>query len=318
MSQDVTHYHPPAAIVTRQSNPMRDWLAGQLSQETRRAYASDLRAFMAWAAERQAHTLGDVTRGVLIAYRDDLKARGYAVASIARKLSCIRQALEYAFAEGLIPSNPAKTVKAYKVPDVSPRHALDAAQVRALLAQPNRATLKGARDYAILSVLLYLGMRRSEVAGLSCAQFGEERSHTTLHVHGKGGKVRLLPVPPQVGEAILSYLEQDGRADAFSRRAEAPLFRPTKNPRYGNRTDKTLTADAIWRMVKRFALAAGIAEIDVHTLRHTPLTAALDGGASLRRVQAMAGHSDPKTTARYDSRRGGLDESAVYRVDYSS
>ena len=150
MSQDIIPHNDVSAVVTRQSVPMRDWLAGQLSQETRRAYASDLRAFMSWAAERQTHTRGDVARGLLIAYRDELRAKGYAVATIARKSSCVRQALEYAFAEGLIPSNPAKTVKAYKVPDVSPWRALDAVHVRALLAQPKRDTLKGARDYAIL------------------------------------------------------------------------------------------------------------------------------------------------------------------------
>jgi integrase/recombinase XerD len=318
MSQDIIPHNIASAMVTRQSVPMRDWPTGQLSPETRRAYASDLlRAFMSWAAERQTHTLGDVTRGLLSAYRDELKANGYAVASIARKLSCIRQALEYAFAEGLIPSNPAKTVKSYNVPDVSPRLALDPAQVRALLAHPNRDTLKGARDFAILMLLLYLAVRRSGVAGLTCAQFGEERSHTTVRVYGKGGKMRLLPVPLQVHEAILSYLERDGRGDALGS-SDAPVFRPTKNPRYGGCTDKVLTADAIWRMVKRYAARAGATKIDVHTLRHTSLTAALDGGASLRRVQAMAGHADPKTTARYDSRRGDLDDSAVYRVDYSS
>ncbi len=98
----------------------------------------------------------------------------------------------------------------------------------------------------------------------------------------------------------MGYLEQDARPDALTGAVDAPLFTPTKNPRYGGRTDKVMTADAIWRMVKRYALAAG---------RRC-------GGC--RRWQAMAGHSDPKTTVRYDSRRGDLDDSTVYRVDYSS
>ncbi len=152
------------------------------------------------ACERQTQTLGDVTRGLLIAYRDELRAKGYAVATIARKFSCVRQALEYAFAEGLIPCNPAKTVKTYKVLDISPRYALDAVLVRALLAQPKRDTLKGARDYAILMLLLYLGARRSEVAGLTCGQFGEERSHATVRLY--------VDTPPATARGILGSTPQ--------------------------------------------------------------------------------------------------------------
>lgn len=295
---------------------MRDWLRGQTSEQTRRAYASDLQAFWDWAQRQGVRTLGDVTRGQIVAYRDELKARGYAVATIARKLSAVRQALSYAQAEGLIESNPAKLVKSYKVPDVSPRHALDKDQVRALLAVPDRATVKGARDYALLTLLLYLGVRREEVASLTCGVIGAERGHTTVRVLGKGDKVRLLPMPPQVHEAIRAYLALDGRPEALRGDPAAPLFRPMKNPRYGT-LDKTLSPDGVWQMVTRYARRAGLAALDVHTLRHTALTAALDGGATLRRVQAMAGHADPKTTARYDSRRGDLDDSAVYRVNYA-
>lgn len=299
-----------------ETSHLRDWLAGQLSPETRRAYTADLRAFQAWAAGQCVYGLAGVTRTLLILYREDLKAHNYAVSTIARKLSCIRQALAYAHAEGMIESNPAVTVKTYRVPDVSPRHALDAAAVRALLAQPDPATVKGARDYALLTLLLYLGVRRSEVVRLTCGQIGEERGHKTVRIMGKGGKVRLLPLPPVVMEAIRVYLERDGRPEALiTGDPEAALFRPIKNPRFGT-LDQPLSADGLWRMVKLYARAAGLDPFDVHTLRHTALTAALDDGATLRRVQAMAGHADPKTTGRYDSRRGDLDDSAVYRVNY--
>lgn len=93
----------PSAVA--ESVRIHDWLAGQLSPETRRAYASDLRALQMWAAARGVDDLAEVTRTLLITYRDELKAQDYAVSTIARKLSCVRQALGYAPAEGMIDSN---------------------------------------------------------------------------------------------------------------------------------------------------------------------------------------------------------------------
>jgi site-specific recombinase XerD len=91
--------------------------------------------------------------------------------------------------------HPAATVKTFKVPDVSPRRALADATVRALLAQYNRSSVKGARDYALVVLLLYLGLRRLQVARLTCGQIGEERGHNTVRIAGKAGKVRLPPLP---------------------------------------------------------------------------------------------------------------------------
>lgn len=290
-----------------------DWLSNYLSEQTKRAYRGDISAFVEWLQLHGITSLRGVTRRDVTDYRDELLASGFAPATVARKLSCLRKLMETGYADGWLETNPVKFVRAPRVSDVSPRHALDTPVVRALLAQPDRTTLLGARDYAILCLLLYLGVRRSEVAGLRIGSLGQERAHHTLRVVGKGEKVRLLPVPPLVLDAITTYLQRSGRMDAADDEA---LFQPTMNRAHGGVTAKALHSDSIWRIVTRYAKRAGISDIDVHTLRHTALTAALDGGASLRRVQAMAGHSDPKTTARYDSRRGDLDDSAVYRVSY--
>lgn len=336
-----------------------DWLQGQLSPQTRRAYESDLRAFGQWAAARGVTSLRGVTRRLVLDWRDEMRASDFAPATIARRLSCLRKLMETGASDGWLESNPVKFVRAFRVPNVSPRHALDNGVVRALLAQPNRATVLGARDYAMLCLLLYLGLRRSEVATLTMGSIGAERSHITLRVQGKGDKTRLLPIPPQVHEAVRAYLELSGRAGnragGNAPSDDEPLFLRTRDNGLtvvvpsssspsatctvitvvvdgadgaenvaedasvsGERTPtRFLDDDTIWRRVRHYARLAGIGALDVHTLRHTAITAALDGGASLRRAQAMAGHADPKTTARYDSRRGDLDESAVYHVRYA-
>jgi integrase/recombinase XerD len=298
---------------------LRTWLESQRSKQTLRAYQSDMRQFLSFLAEGGITELRDIRAAHVVHYRRYLKEeRGLAASSIARKLSAVRSMLDYCISAGLLTVNPAKAVKSYRVSDVSPRHALSSEQVRALFAAPDRRSIIGARDFAMLMMLAYLGPRRMEVSSIRCGQFFRERGHVVLRIKGKGDKTRLLPVPARVQEALKAYLERDGRSvreiEELERRGEEPLFLPLPE-HAARRRGETVNEDMVWRRVTACAREAGLS-IDVHTLRHTALTAALDGGAPLRRVQAMAGHSDPKTTARYDSRRESLDDAAVYRVSY--
>jgi site-specific recombinase XerD len=321
----------------REAQATSEWLQSQLSPQTRRAYASDLRAFGVWAQTRGITSLCEVTRRHLLDWRDEMRATGgYAAATIARRLSCVRQLMEAGAADGWLPGgNPAKYVKPFRVPGVSPRHALDHPAARALLAQPDRETLLGARDYAILCVLLYLGLRRSEVADLTLAALGTDRSHVTLRVCGKGEKVRVLPVPPVAHEAIRAYLAISGRAETATpieplfvatranqhtalTRSEGQALVAATTPATGHvMTARFLDDETIWRRVRYYARKAGLTGLDAHTLRHTALSQAIEGGATLHQTQVMAGHADPKTTTRYLTRMRDLDESAVYKVHYA-
>lgn len=296
-----------------------DWLANQLSDRTRRAYASDVRQFQRWlAATWGIEDLRLVEHQHVIEYRNFMKSEGRQNATIARKLASLTTLYDQAVLAGVVRTNPAtaKVVKRYKVSSESPRHALERAQVRDLLKQPDRTTIVGLRDYAILCVLLYDGLRRAEVTALTIGSLGMERSHHTLRVVGKGEKVRVLVLPPRTYEAILAYLTADGREKAAP---ETPLFLPTTN----NRTKtlaKPLTDDSIWRIVKKYARMADIPEktVTTHVLRHTAATTALDNGSTPRRVQYFLGHADLTTTMRYDSHRGDLDDSAAHKIDYGA
>jgi site-specific recombinase XerD len=307
-----------------------EWLEGQRSAETSRAYRHDLEGFAAYLQLR--HHMTDwrkLTVRELLGYPKYLHEElGLAYATVARKLSAVRAALDYLVALGWYSSNPAASVKAYPVPQESPRVALTIEQTRELLAQPDRKTAGGARDYALLLTMATLALRRSEVARLRFLDFSRERSHLRVRIAGKGSRLDYLPVPPHVEEAILAALVLDGRASEgatlleLTARGQEAIFRPFKNNRadlhgvdQAARLDKPLAPDSVLRIVTKYAQAAGL-DIDAHTLRGTAITCALDKGGSLRRVQAMARHSNSATTTRYDSRAKSLDESAVYLVRY--
>src|SRR5258706_3926219 len=304
------------------------WLAGQRTDNTTRAYASDWAQFQAWCAERGVGHVRQVSYDLLVAYGNWLhnephppKGKPYANTSIARKLAAIRQALDYAVARGVLLHNPAKVLKGYVVPTTSPRVMLSKPQVRALLAAPDTDTLLGLRDRAMLAVLCYLGLRRFELAGLTRGSLGTEGAHTFLRILGKGGDVERLPVPPAVLDYLNAYLalaDRQAAALGLPLGPEAPLFRPTSNNGNGGALDGHLDPVTGLRRVQRAAKLAGVsvAHLDAHTLLVTAISTALEAGASLTDAQRMARHKDIRTTTRYDKRLHELGDSAVYRVNY--
>ncbi|MBX3685863.1 MAG: tyrosine-type recombinase/integrase, partial [Rhodocyclaceae bacterium] len=182
---------------------------------------------------------------------------------------------------------------------------------RALLDAPDPATLKGKRDRALLAVLLYHGLRREEAARLGIQDLQERRGVPHLRVHGKGGKLRFLPLHPVAAERLHAYLEASGHHVG---QEKAPLFVPLR----GRRTGTGLTADGIYAVVGTYASAAGIAVagLGVHGLRATAATNALEHEADIARVQQWLGHANISTTRLYDRRHARAADSPTFRVRY--
>ncbi|WP_255472819.1 tyrosine-type recombinase/integrase [Micromonospora sp. MP36] len=136
-----------------------------------------------------------------------------------------------------------------------------------------------------------------EACGANIGDLGEEHGHRVLRVHGKGGKVALVPLPPAVARAIDRAVDE---------RISGPILRNT----LGGRRDR----HAATRRLKHLAQAAGIRmpRMHPHMLRHTFVTTMLDAGVSLRDVQIAARHADPRTTMRYDRARKNLDRHPNY------
>ena len=148
---------------------------------------------------------------------------------------------------------------------------------------------------------------------MTTSSFSSERGHITIIIKGKRGKVRKHPVQPKVYQAVKHYLTADGRGFEV----DGPLFRPTRNNLTGE-TDKPLDAATVAQIVERHCGQVGITKnITPHSCRHTSVTNALDNGASVRRVAHFAGHSDVKTTLRYDRGRENLDDNAALRIHFA-
>jgi integrase/recombinase XerD len=165
--------------------------------------------------------------------------------------------------------------------------ALDPEQVRALVDSCDRSTVGGKRDFAILTMLVRLGMRRGEIAALTLDDIDWRAGE--IVVHGKGARVERLPLPADVGEAIAVYL-RDARPAGFSGRE---LFVRIKAPR------RPLTAGGVTQVVVSASKRAGLGEVTAHRLRHTAATELLRQGASLQEIGELLRHRSVLTTAIY-------------------
>ncbi len=223
--------------------------------------------------------------------------------SIARNISSIRGFHEFATAEGLAQANPAELIelpkKAKKLPEV-----LNPDEIEALLSTPDLETPAGIRNKAILETLYGTGMRVSELTGLEVDRMFFEIGF--IRVIGKGNKERLVPVGEIAQDAISHYLE-------FVR----PLFfKPSKAEKAKNRVflnqrGGALTRMSIWNIVQKAAMEAELQKpVYPHIFRHSFATHLLEGGADLRAVQEMLGHSSILTTEIYTH----VDRSFLHQV----
>ena len=215
--------------------------------------------------------------------------------------------------------NPAatKVVPPPPTSDEMKGRALTAKEVRYLLSGPDRSKAEGARDYALLLVLVRLGMRVSEACSLRASAMKWSHGRWILKFKVKGGRERTLPLPPDVRQAIDEYqrLDQKRRATLHSAGLDAYLFQPHTNYRTLE-FSKPLSTRMAWNVVQRWASYGGIGKVSPHDLRRTAITKALDQGLSYRQVQMMSGHKDPKTVMRYDHGRENLDLNAVNFIRY--
>jgi len=292
-----------------------EWWANIDNPRTKRAYAIDIREFMDFAGIRSPAEMREVRRAHVIAWRKDLERRPIAGATVRRKLAALSSLFEYLCEKNAVEANPVKGVKRPKVETYEGKTpALGDHQARRLLLAPSTDTLKGKRDRAILSVLLYHALRREELCKLKVKDIHERRGVKHLRVHGKNGKVRYLPAHPGTLALIADYLQIAGQG----RDPDAALFRPIKNNRT-KRLDEPLTAHAIYsKVVLRYAKEIGLegARVGPHALRATAATNALDHEADIAKVQEWLGHANIATTKIYDRRRTRPEDSPTFKVAY--
>lgn len=215
-----------------------------------------------------------------------------AASSLARNISSIRGFHEFAVVEGISVANPAELVdlpkKAQKLPEI-----LDTVEIEAMLDTPDTSKPAGIRDKAILECLYGTGMRVSELTDLETDRMFFEIGF--IRVIGKGSKERLVPVGEIAQEALEHYIEQ----------ARPLFFNPKKaakarNKIFLNQRGGALTRMSVWNIVQKAAKEADVTKkVYPHIFRHSFATHLLEGGADLRAVQEMLGHSSILTTEIY-------------------
>jgi site-specific recombinase XerD len=188
------------------------WLANFASACTRRAYAADVRDFVAFSGMNTQGELLQVSRSHVLAWRHHLQAQGLSPSTQRRKLAALSSLLEHLVDEQLIPTNPARGVRRPRLESNEGKTpALSLEQAQALLEAPDANTLKGLRDRAILAVMLLGGLRRAEVVALRVRDFDCQRAGVShLRVLGKGGKTRFIAAAPLMCERVQRYLAMRG------------------------------------------------------------------------------------------------------------
>ncbi len=264
------------------------WMERGLSDNSLKAYQTDLRKLAAWLRKNQNRQLLSARRADLLAYLAALAQSGRKPRSSARVLSSIRQFYQHALRQKWLMEDPSARIEAPKLGRPLPK-TLTEAEVEALLAAPDVDTPEGHRDRTMLEVLYATGLRVSELVDLRPEQLSLNQG--LVRVVGKGGKERLVPL----GEEALSWLND------FNRGGRVLLLggRPC-NHLFPTRRGSGMTRQAFWYLIKKHAQTAGISKpLSPHTLRHAFATHLLNHGADLRVVQMLLGHSDLSTTQIY-------------------
>jgi integrase/recombinase XerD len=265
------------------------------SVNTVAAYRNDLGQLYTFVSRyrsptvEEIHGWSEVDAAVVQNYVLDLKARGYASSTVARKIAAVKSFFDYLTTHDEIAVNPTEDLESPKVKKHLP-HTIRHEDVEKLLAAP--ATVGGAqalRDMALLETLYATGVRVTELVNLDVENLDLERRTVTSSMSGK--RSRVIPIDARAAHALRSYLEE-GRPHLITTPDETALFL--------NHRGQRLTRQGLWLIIKRYVKEIGIKEpVTPHTLRHSFATHMLDTGTALREVQERLGHASLSTTQVY-------------------
>ena len=257
-----------------------------LSTHTVDAYAHDLARFVAWLDDAGV-SLDQVDESRVAAHLVTLSQAGLSARTQARALSSIRGFFRFLVREGRQPLDPTELLEGprlmRKLPDL-----LNRDEVVRLLNAPSGTKPNRIRDRAMLHTMYAAGLRVTELTELDLGDLNLEDGF--ISALGKGNKRRIVPVGAHARAALVDYLY-----------AVRPKWaRPASRACFLTARGKAMTRQGFWKLIKRYALDAGITKpISPHKLRHSFATHLLDGGADLRSVQTMLGHADISTTQIY-------------------
>jgi len=258
------------------------------SVNTLEAYSRDLIKYAVFLKDRGIRTVGDINPDDVVSYLGKIQKDGLKASSINRSLAAVRGFHKYLLREKRTGHNPVANIELAKVwmhlPDT-----LSQDEMERLLAQPGHLTPAAIRDTAMMELMYATGMRVTELISLTTNSMNWQVGY--IVAMGKGGKQRVIPVGQSSYDCLYTYVHE-ARPAFLSRGSTDILFL--------SRLGEGFTRQGFWKMVKRYAMKAGLAKkVHPHTFRHSFATHLLEGGADLRSVQTMLGHADISTTQIY-------------------
>ncbi|OWK38957.1 tyrosine-type recombinase/integrase [Fimbriiglobus ruber] len=315
--EDVVRLDPASiipAIVTRAGaraeEKFAEFFAASIRNvNTRMAYLRAVTKFFAWI---DAKALGlDKIRPLHVATYIELLGRDCSAPTVKQNLAAIRMLFDYLILGQVIEMNPAAAVRG---PSYSAKKGktpvLDQDETRQLLGAIDATTLVGARDRAVIGLMVYTFARVGALAAMNIEDYYAQGKRWWVRLHEKGGKLHELPCHHKLEELLDVYLE----IAQLGEQKKGPLFR-TATGKTGKLTVKRMTRRDVYRMVRRRATEAGIeTKIGCHTFRATGITNYLENGGTLEKAQQLANHESARTTKLYDRRNDKLSLDEVERI----
>ncbi len=281
----------------------------QESEHTKKHYYRDLTDF---CRHYNITDFKKVTREHIANYRAYLKTC-YATASIARKITTLRSFFQWLEETEVLTDNPARLIKAPKLDNHEGKTLeITDQEVRLLLKAPNKSKLLEFRDFVILELLFYTGLRSSEIRMLRRCDLGQEKGFQILTVLGKGNKIRRIPLKEFVAADLHEYLA----AANVPTDSKTFLFSPTRNNRT-KQLQRQLTDTALRNLIRKYANRAGIeSKVCAHTARVTACGHAIEHGATESELLALFGWKSSDMPHRYNRRKNQIRNSAAHRINY--
>jgi integrase/recombinase XerD len=259
-----------------------------LAQKTLEAYSRDIIRYRNFLAENNSTAFSEEDAPLILKHLILLRKEGLKARSRARHLVAIRGFYRFLVQEKILRNDPARLIDLPKSGLKLP-HVLSREEIELLLKAPDIRKPIGVRDAAMLELLYAAGLRVSELINLKLQDINLEAGF--VRIFGKGSKERIVPIGSHAREKVRTYLKA-----VRSRR----LKQTTTPYLFIARAAKPMTRQGFWKLLRRYALKAGLKKkITPHSLRHSFASHLLEGGADLRAVQIMLGHVDISTTQIY-------------------
>jgi site-specific recombinase XerD len=273
------------------------------NSNTRAAYQRAVKGFFLYIRQNGIQHFSQVTPIVISRWVQDMKSTNLETATIKQRLAAVKGFLDYLTTGGVIPTNPAISVRGPKYSASRGKTpVLTGQQAAQLLASIDISTLSGLRDRTLIALMTYTFARIGAVTQMTVGDLFYERNRLWVRLHEKGGKRHEMPCHHTLEEYLLDYLEKTG----LKYQADKPLFPSLRSRQWGKTlllTDRPLHRIEAWAVVN-------------HTFRATGITSYLENGGTLERARAMANHSSSRTTQLYDRRndRANLDDVELIRL----